>query len=463
MPLAFKPVLLISDIFLFIFIIAAVVALYFFQRKPHWKMAARQLMYQPAAICSGIILCFYISIAVLDSLHFRTLLPHTQGSQPYYNGAIDSVLDKILSPIDTSAETTYSAPFANTLYVHEWLPNAKGEYQAVYPELTIAAFQPKGHSVTRDIILTLVSWLILMSLVYLTIIYRCHKRWHNSYGQVQLAILKGKTQFPWRTLLLTLASIILLLCFIAVFMQHYHIMGTDKIGNDVLYQSLKSIRTGVLIGGITTLFSLPFALVLGLLAGFFGGKIDDIIQYIYTTLSSIPGVLLIVAAVLSIQIYLANHPELFPTVSQRADLRLVALCIILGLTGWIGLCRVLRAETLKLRDMDFVLAGRTLGTRWPKLLSQHILPNIMHIVIVSVVLDFSGLVLAEAVLTYVGAGVDPTTISWGNMIDGARLELAREPIVWWPLVSAFSLMFIFVLALNIFGDALNKALNPSEG
>jgi peptide/nickel transport system permease protein len=462
MLFSIKPVFFVSDIFLLLFVIFAITAVYFLQRKPHWKMMAKQLAYQPAAVCSGIILCVYISIAIIDSIHFRILLPTTDTTQTYYNGTVNSVLDKLLSPIEVSSETTYSAPFAKTLYVYEWLPNAQGQYQAVYPPLTITQLQPKGHTIGHDIIKTFISWLILISLLYAVILFFCRKRWHSSYRQVQHALLFGKTKFPWRTLFGTLAVILLLICFILVFMQHYHIMGTDKIGNDVLYQSLKSIRTGVLIGGITTLFSLPFALVLGLLAGFFGGKTDDIIQYIYTTLSSIPGVLLIVAAVLSIQIYLANHPELFPTVSQRADLRLVALCIILGLTGWIGLCRVIRAETLKLREMDFVLAGRTLGTRWPSLLSRHILPNIIHIVIVSVVLDFSGLVLAEAVLTYVGAGVDPTTISWGNMIDGARLELAREPVVWWPLLSAFSLMFIFVLALNIFGDALNKAFNPRE-
>ena len=94
------------------------------------------------------------------------------------------------------------------------------------------------------------------------------------------------------------------------------------------------------------------------------------------------------------------------------------------------------------------------------ILGRHILPNVLHIVLIIVVLDFSGLVLAEAVLSYVGVGVDPSTISWGNMINGARLELAREPIVWWSLVAAFVFMFTLVLSANLFADAVRDAFDP---
>ncbi len=241
-----------------------------------------------------------------------------------------------------------------------------------------------------------------------------------------------------------------------------HLFGTDKVGQDVLYLSLKSIRTGLLIGSLTTLIMLPFALTLGIAAGYFGGRIDDAIQYLYTTLNSIPGVLLIAAAVLVVQVQIETHADLFETAAARSDVRLLALCAILGVTGWTGLARLLRAEALKLRELEFVQAARAFGVTDARILLRHLLPNVMHLVLITVVIDFSGLVLAEAVLSYVGVGVDPGMISFGNMINGARLELAREPVVWWQLAAAFVFMFVLVLAANLFADQVRDALDPKS-
>jgi len=188
--------------------------------------------------------------------------------------------------------------------------------------------------------------------------------------------------------------------------------------------------------------------------------VDDVIQFIYTTLNSIPGVLLIAASILMVQVYMANHAEQFTSVLVRADMRLLFLCLILGVTSWTGLCRMLRAETLKLREMEYVQAAESLGVTRPVILIRHILPNVMHIVLISVVLDFSSLVLAEAVLSYINIGVDPTTYSWGNMINGARLEMARDPVVWWSLSAAFLFMFTLVLAANLFADTVRNAFDP---
>jgi len=240
----------------------------------------------------------------------------------------------------------------------------------------------------------------------------------------------------------------------------YHILGTDKVGEDVFYQTVKSIRTGLVIGSLTTLIMLPLAIVFGILAGFFRGWVDDVIQYIYTTLNSIPSVLLIAASILMVQVYMANNEAQFTNLVVRADMRLFFLCLILGVTSWTGLCRLLRAETLKLREMEYVQAAQALGVRRRIILIRHILPNVMHIVLISVVLDFSSLVLAEAVLSYINIGVDPTTYSWGNMINGARLEMAREPIVWWSLLASFLFMFSLVLAANIFADTVRDAFDP---
>ncbi|MCX7120373.1 MAG: ABC transporter permease [Gammaproteobacteria bacterium] len=239
-----------------------------------------------------------------------------------------------------------------------------------------------------------------------------------------------------------------------------HFLGTNKIGQDMFYETIKSVRTGLLIGTLTTVFMLPFALFFGMIAGYFGGFIDDVIQYLYTTLSSIPGVLLITAMVLVMQVIITNHPALFPTIADRADARLLTLCFILGITSWASLCRLLRAETLKLREQEFITASIAMGSRKFPIIMRHILPNVMHIIIITTVLDFSGLVLAEAILSYVGVGVDPTTASWGNMINTSRLELAREPMVWWPLFSALSTLFFLVLSANLFADSVRDAFDP---
>jgi peptide/nickel transport system permease protein len=153
---------------------------------------------------------------------------------------------------------------------------------------------------------------------------------------------------------------------------------------------------------------------------------------------------------------------LFDTAAARSDVRLLALCAILGVTGWTGLARLLRAEALKLRELEFVQAARAFGVTQGRILLRHLLPNVMHLVLITVVIDFSGLVLAEAVLSYVGVGVDPAMISFGNMINGARLELAREPVVWWQLAAAFLFMFVLVLAANLFADQVRDALDPKS-
>jgi peptide/nickel transport system permease protein len=279
-------------------------------------------------------------------------------------------------------------------------------------------------------------------------------------GEFWRALWREQTEVPWRSILIALALLLLLVVPVALLSARYHVLGTDKVGLDVLYLSLKSVRTALVIGTLTTLVMLPFSVLLGIMAGYMRGVVDDIIQYFYTTLNSIPGVLLIAAGVLVLQVYIETHPDLFPTSAQRADFRLLWLCIILGITSWTGLCRLLRGEALKLRELEYVQAAQAFGVSQWRIMSRHILPNVMHIVLISVVMDFSGLVLAEAVLSYVGVGVDPSMISFGTMINAARLEMGREPMVWWSLASAFVFMLALVLAANLFADAVRDAFDP---
>ena len=265
---------------------------------------------------------------------------------------------------------------------------------------------------------------------------------------------------PWRAAWTTQAILICGASIVLRLNAYYHVLGTDLGGSDVLVQSIKGIRTGVLLGTLATLIMLPIAVTLGVVAGFFKGWADDVVQYLYTTLSSIPGILLIAASVLLFQVYIDLNPDFFEVGLEKADAKFVALCFILGVTSWSTLCRLIRAETLKISQLEYVQAAMAFGVSNARIIFRHILPNVVHIILITFVLEFSALVLAEAVLSYIGVGVDPAMSSWGNMINAARTELSRTPTIWWTLVGAFFFMFMLVLSANLFSDLVRDAFDP---
>ena len=442
--MSFKPILLWSDALILVLLALVAAAIWLARHNETFRGPLRQVWAHPVGASTALILALYVGIGLLDSLHYVERLPDAPGKPASYSGEVKSALDKVLTPLREKVEKTYSAPFATHLYAKETVTGPDGKEVRDYPRLKFggAHLADPEKDFWPDVLKRggmgvlggLVAWLLLHA-----VLLRGGRR-----GAVSL------------TLLGILATTGLLIALA----PHYHVLGTDKVGQDVLYLSLKSVRTGLLIGTLTTLVMLPLAIGLGIAAGYLGGKVDDLIQYVYTTLNSIPGVLLIAAAVLVVQVQIEAHPELFDTAAARSDVRLLALCAILGATGWTGLARLLRAEALKLRELEFVQAARAFGVTRGRILLRHLLPNVMHIVLITVVIDFSGLVLAEAVLSYVGVGVDPAMISFGNMINGARLELAREPVVWWQLAAAFLFMFALVLAANLFADQVRDALDP---
>ncbi|WP_133130799.1 ABC transporter permease [Legionella yabuuchiae] len=432
--------------FLVLMLLATVLILRSLKREPV-RRAFKQILSKPIPVSAGIVLLLFLLIGVLDSIQFKT----TKSSRTA------SVLDRVLSPLDTEYEKTYSAPLSLHLYGKETIFE-EGKARQVYPRLHYPPSFLEHSQDVHQLMLNIVSGSLLLAflsvmVVWLILLLSRAIRHHPKPIYFSSALLSA---------LITLFVCLTIVISTYWLSRYLHVLGTGKIGQDVYYYAIKSIRTGLVIGTLTTLFMMPLALMLGISAGYFGGIIDDIIQYIYTTLSSIPGVLLITASVLSMQTFIANHPEQFTTLAQSADARLLALCFILGVTSWTSLCRLLRAEALKLREIDYVLAAQALGSSSLKILFKHLLPNVMHIVVITLVLDFSFLVLAEAVLSYVGVGVSPLTISWGNMINAARLELAREPIVWWPMLAAFVFMFILVLASNLFADAVRDAFDPRQ-
>jgi len=461
-----QPVILWTDALVFLLVAVVLVFAFYARSKEHLRAPWRQVVRSRMAVASLVVLSAYILTGLLDSIHFRAALPDTEGQQQVqYSGDVLSLLDALLGPVRTQVEKTYSAPFATHLYTRESVTTADGEATRIFPRLQyggahLADPAHKAADIAARAALAAGQALAVAALLYLLLGVMLARRRRRPLAAMLGELARGETGIPWRTALLASLLMVLVVTLIANLSAGYHVLGTDKVGQDVLYQSIKSIRTGLVIGTLTTLVMLPFAVFLGMLAGYFRGWVDDVIQYLYTTLNSIPGVLLIAAAVLMMQVYMANHPELFETMAERADLRLLFLCLILGITSWTGLCRLLRGETLKLRELDYVQAATAFGVARATILVRHLLPNLLHLVLIAVVIDFSGLVLAEAVLSYVGVGVDPTTRSWGNMINGARLEMAREPMVWWSLLAAFSFMFTLVLAANLFSDAVRDAFDP---
>lgn len=225
-------------------------------------------------------------------------------------------------------------------------------------------------------------------------------------------------------------------------LQGRHLLGTDGVGQDVFYRTLKGARTAFILGGFTWLIVTPLALAFGLAAGYFGKRVDDAVQYFYTVLDSIPSILLLIALILAL------------------GRGLTQMCIALGVTSWVYLCRVVRGEVLKHRDREYVRAARALGVSHARILFKHILPNLLPIAIISITLGVSNLILSEAILSYLQLGVADGSGSWGNMIDAARLELAREPVIWWNLTAASTALFVLVLAFNVFADALRDAVDP---
>jgi peptide/nickel transport system permease protein len=463
--LPFLPVMLWTDRIVFVLVGAILLFAWYVRRHEHLRAPWRKVVRSRSGMIALVVLSGFIAIGLLDSLHLRVRVG-AEGGKSNYASDVVSVFDLIAAPLKTRTEKTYSAPLATHLYAKETVETPDGSQARVFPRLKHGGAHLKDPAADRagdiarrvlaGIALAMVAWnlLLIVVIAWLARVY------DEEIGATWGRVWKGHTPVPWREILLTAGILFLTVGPALMLAAKYHVFGTDKVGQDVLYLTLKSIRTGLVIGTLTTLVMLPFALMLGIMAGYLRGWIDDVIQFIYTTLNSIPGVLLIAASVLMTQAYMDSHPDLFETVQQRADLRLLFLCLILGVTSWTGLCRLLRGESLKLREMDYIQAAQAFGVSDLRIITRHILPNVMHIVLIAVVMDFSGLVLAEAVLSYVGVGVDPTMISFGTMINTARLEMAREPMVWWSLAAAFVFMLMLVLSANLFADSVRDAFDP---
>ncbi|MDR2788412.1 MAG: ABC transporter permease [Candidatus Accumulibacter sp.] len=467
------PVLLWSDVLIWLLALAAVALGVLSRRDPPSRAIWRRVGANRPGMAAATFLAAFVLVGLVDSLHYRPLLDGPPGQPAVHAVEVLSALDAIAAPLRLRHEKTYSEPLATRAYAKETVEvrAADGSARAArdFPRLKHGGAHlgsdeaERGGDVLKRVSSAVLLAVALFAALALGTARLLARRAGSRARQAWSALWKGETGFAWNAVLIALGVLLLVLLPILALCGDYHVFGTDKVGQDVFYQILKSVRTALVIGLVTTLVTLPLAIGLGILAGYFRGWVDDAIQYLYTTLSSIPGVLLIAAAVLMMQVIIDTHPQWFATAAERADLRLLSLCFILGLTSWTGLCRLLRGETLKLRELEYIQAAQSFGVADLAILWRHVLPNLMHLVIIALVMDFSSLILAEAVLSYVGIGVDPTMVSFGTMINSARMELSREPAVWWSLASAFAFMFALVLAANLLADAVREAFDPRAG
>ena len=218
-----------------------------------------------------------------------------------------------------------------------------------------------------------------------------------------------------------------------------HWLGTDGLGRDVGLRLAQGARIAFQVGVVSSLIAIPLGVLLGCLGGYFGGKTDDFVIWLSTTFASIPGLLFVLA------------------IAMVVGKGLLGVFLAIGLTTWVGTCRLIRAEVLKQKERGYVRAARALGFSPGRILFRHVLPNVVHVALVSFTLRFPAAIGTEVFLSFLGIGAQGQP-SWGTMISSARLRLWQS--MWWELAAVTAAIFAVVLAFNLLGDALRDALDP---
>jgi peptide/nickel transport system permease protein len=218
-----------------------------------------------------------------------------------------------------------------------------------------------------------------------------------------------------------------------------HPLGTDDLGRDTLVRLLFGARVSLAVGFLSVAVLATLGTAAGLLAGYYGGLLGDVLMRLVDTLLAVPAIylLILVTAVISVNV--------------------VTLSLLIAFISWGPLARLVRAEVLSVRGRDYVTATRSIGARDARVILRHVLPNVLPVVIVAASLGVGGVILTEAALDFVGLGVAPPTPTWGNMLTDAQTEFTRSA---WLVVLPGALIFLTVLAANVFGNAVRDALDP---
>ena len=216
--------------------------------------------------------------------------------------------------------------------------------------------------------------------------------------------------------------------------------GGDRLGRDVLAKAIKGAQVSILVGVSAALLATLIGTLLGAVAGFFGGKVGDLLEWVYNVFTAVPGILLIFA---------------FAAVFGRG---IGSVVLILGLAGWTGIYRLVRAEFIKHANRDYVRSAEAIGASNASRMFRHILPNVSHVVLVQLSIHVVGFIKSEVILSYLGLGVGVDQVSWGTMLSEAQSELILGH--WWQLAAATLMMAVFVTAFSLMTDALRDALDP---
>ncbi len=219
-----------------------------------------------------------------------------------------------------------------------------------------------------------------------------------------------------------------------------HVLGTDDLGRDLLARLLFAGQVSLSVGFVAAILSLSIGVTLGMVTGYYGGVVDDFVNWVITTLNSVPYLflLLIIAAVL--------RPGM------------LTLIIVLGFLGWTGTTRLVRGETLSIREREYIVSARAIGASPIRIMFVHILPNLFSIIVITLAIDIGTLILIEAALSYLGFGIQPPTPEWGNMLTDAQNFFTRGPYL---VIAPGLLIFITVLCLYVIGDGVRDAFDPT--
>ena len=240
-----------------------------------------------------------------------------------------------------------------------------------------------------------------------------------------------------------------------------HIAGTDFMGRDVFIRATAGVSTAIKVGALASLISSLIGVLLGAFAGYYGGKLDDFVVWIYSTFASMPTLLFILAFALLVSkgFLCAPLAKAFAAIATtfNTDSGMLALYLAIGITGWVTLCRVVRAETLKLREAPYIQAAKVAGQNSFKIIFKHIFPNLVHLVIIYFTIRFAYAIMTEVIVSYLGLGVQLAP-SWGVMIADGQDGLWRG--IWWEIATATGFMFFLVLSLHVLGDSLRDLLDP---
>ena len=219
-----------------------------------------------------------------------------------------------------------------------------------------------------------------------------------------------------------------------------HPMGTDNLGRDVALRLVQGSRIAFHVGIMTSLIAIPLGVLLGLLGGYFGGKMDSFVVWLCATVASMPGLLFILA------------------ISMVVGQGLLGIYLGIGLTTWVGVCRTIRAEVMKHKDRAYVQAARVMGYSHARIMFRHLLPNVAHMILIQFSVRFPSAVGTEVFISFLGIGVQGEP-SWGVMINNARLRLWQG--VWWEMTFVTAAIFILVLVFNHLADELRDILDPA--